>query len=51
MIRRYLIETSFASDAFVFSVYCIWDDEEDEWLGDLESREAAQEFISKILED
>lgn len=51
MIRRYLIEPNHASDATVFSVYCLWDEEEDEWLGDFETREAAQEFISKILGD
>lgn len=51
MIRRYLIEPNDTTSPTVFTVYCIWDDEEDEWLGDFDTREAAQEFISKILGD
>jgi len=51
MIRRYLIEPNDTTNPTVFTVFCIWDDEEDEWLGDFATREAAQEFISKILGD
>jgi hypothetical protein len=64
MVRRYLIEPRNEprgegngwdlcpyAEATGYAVWCIWEDGEDEFLSQFDTREAAQEFISKILED